>query len=187
MSIADAPHGLTLALLPDEPGEQHKAARRFCLDVIKEFYDSDYRADWHADLDSLTQGAAESWFSARNRGAFWTLSAPDGSLVAAAGLYCLSWKPHLVSAFAARYPRPEQVTQLVRVYVRKDHRGHRIGRWLNALAEAEAGRMGFATLYLHTNADTQATIAFWRGRGYAEIATAEATTHFDKSLSSTPA
>jgi GNAT superfamily N-acetyltransferase len=187
MSMVDAPHGLTLALLPDDSGEQHKAARQFCLDVIKEFYGSDYRVDWHADLDSLTLGPEQSWFSARNRGAFWTLSAPDGSLVAAAGLYCLTWKPKLAAALATRYPDPEQVTQLVRVYIRKDQRGRQIGRWLNMLAEAEARRLGFATLYLHASADTAATIGFWRGRGYAEIATIEATTHFDKSLSNTPA
>lgn len=185
--MIDAPHGLTLALLSDEPDAQHEAARRFCLDVIKEFYGFDYRPDWHADLDALTQGPAESWYSAPNRGAFWTLSASDGSLVGTAGLYRLPWKPKLVAAFAARYPQPDQVAQLVRVYIRKDQRGRQIGRWLNGFAEAEARRLGFATLYLHASADAPATIGFWRARGYAEIATVDASTHFDKSLSSTSA
>lgn len=182
--MTGAPYGLTLELLPDEPDARHDEARAFCLAVIKEFYDFDYRPDWHADLDSLTLGPERSWYSRRNRGAFWTVRAEDGALVGTAGLYHLGWKARLAADLADRYPDPERIPQLVRVYIRKDQRGRHIGRWLNEVAEAEAGRLGFTTLYLHASVDAPATLGFWRGRGYAEIAAGDASIHFDKQLSS---
>lgn len=71
---------------------------------------------------------------------------------------------------------------MVRVYVRKDQRGHGVGRWLNALAEVEVRRLAYATLYLHANTDTAGTIAFWHSRGFDAFASREGTTHFDKPL-----
>lgn len=118
--MIEAPPALTLALLPDSPGEAHVAARAFCLDAIKEFYDFDYRPDWHADLDSLLLPAPQNHYSASNRGAFCDA---DGSLVATAGIRRLGWKPQLVTAFAERCPEPEAVSSLWRVYVRADQRG----------------------------------------------------------------
>ena len=177
---------LALERLSDQPDARHAEARAFCLAVIKEFYSTDYRPDWHADLDSLTAEPARSWYSAHNRGAFWTVRDTAEAIVATAGLYHLGWKPHLAAYLAARYPRPDRVPQLVRVYVRADQRGRQIGRWLNETAESEAHRLGYDTLYLHASADAPATLGFWRGRGYAEIAEREAYIHFDKPLSNSP-
>lgn len=72
---------------------------------------------------------------------------------------------------------------MVRVYVRKDQRGHGVGRWLNALAEVEVRRLAYATLYLHANTDTAGTIAFWHSQGFDAFANREGTTHFNKPLS----
>lgn len=180
------PHGLTCAAAPDASMERRAAARRFCLDTIREVYGTEYRLDWHADLDSLLRPPAQCWFSGENRGAFWSLHSPDGEIVASAGFYGLMWKPNLVAAFADRYPSPAGVTQLVRVYVRKDLRGRGIGQWLTTLAQTEAQRPGFETLYLHANTDTAATIAFWRAQGFCEFAAAEGSTHFDKALTTDP-
>jgi GNAT superfamily N-acetyltransferase len=168
--------------VPDASTEVRRAARQFCLDTIREVYGTEYRPDWHADLDSLLVASEHSWFSRENRGAFWSLHSPAGEIVATAGLYRLAWKPNLTAAFADRYPSADDVAQLVRVYVRKDQRGRGIGQWLSALAEAQARRLGFPTLYLHANTDTEATIAFWRGQGFSEFAAADGTTHFDKVL-----
>lgn len=180
------PHGLGCAAVPGASMERRAAARRFCLDTIREVYGTEYRPDWHADLDSLLQPPEQCWFSGKSRGAFWSLHAPDGEIVASAGLYGLSWKPNLVAAFADRYPSPDDVKQLVRVYVRKDLRGKGIGQWLAGLAETEAQMQGFKTLYLHANTDTVATIVFWRAQGFSEFAAAEGTTHFDKTLTTAP-
>lgn len=181
--MSDIRSMLVLDRLPDGPDTRHAEARAFCLAVIKEFYGTDYRPDWHADLDSLTAEPARSWYSSLSRGAFWTVRDESGAIVATAGLYHLGWKPNIAADLAARYPRPDEVPQLVRVYVRKDQRGRQIGRWLNEIAEAEASRLGYDRLYLHASADAPATIGFWRGRGYGEIAAREAYIHFDKALS----
>ncbi|AMJ61706.1 hypothetical protein AXW83_16585 [Bosea sp. PAMC 26642] len=177
---------LALDRLTDRPDARHIEARAFCLAVIKEFYSTDYRSDWHADLDSLTGEPARSWYSSLNRGAFWMARDDDGAIVATAGLYHLGWKPNLATELAALYPRPDRVPQLARVYVRADQRGRQIGRWLNDIAEAGARRLGYDRLYLHASADAPATLGFWRGRGYAEIAALGAYFHFDKTLSNSP-
>jgi GNAT superfamily N-acetyltransferase len=173
---------LILSRLGDGPGPDHAAARAFCLSVIKEFYGFDYRPDWHVDLDSLTKPAPQSHFSAVNRGAFWTLTTPDGAIVATTGLGRLAWRPNVLEALPGRYPDVDKVATLMRCYVRKDLRGQGIGARLNALCEAEAHRLGYTTMYLHASADAPATIAFWTARGYAPIGAFGFSTHFDKSL-----
>ena len=180
------PAGLHLARLSDQPGSSHDAARTFCLDVIKEFYDFDYRADWHADLDSLRRPAVENHYSSLNRGAFWTLSRPDGTLLATAGIRHLGWKPLIVKAFAERYPDGESIASLWRVYVRKDERGRGLGTSLNLLAEREAASLGFTHMYLHASSDAAATLGFWRSTGYAEIGAFGDSIHFDKRLEPSP-
>ena len=173
---------LTLARLGDEPGPAHAAARAFCLSVIKEFYGFDYRPDWHADLDALTLPAARSHFSAANRGAFWTLTTPDGAIVATTGIKRLAWHPNVPEALPGRYPDLDSVATLMRCYVRKDLRGQGIGARLNVLCEDEARRLRYRTMYLHASADAPATIAFWTARGYAPIGAFGFSMHFDKSL-----
>jgi GNAT superfamily N-acetyltransferase len=162
---------------------EREVARGFCLGVIEEFYGIAYRADWHADLDSLLEDDPRCWFAAPHRGAYWAVVNPAGEIVATAGLYRLDWKSNLSAAFADRYPQPQDIAQLVRVYVRQDQRGRGIGRWLNAVAEVEARRLAYAALYLHANTDTAGTIAFWHSRGFETFASGEGTTHFDKALS----
>ncbi len=177
-----APDGLTLARLDDDPGPDHHEARDFCLAVIKEFYDFDYRPDWHVDLDSLTWPAEANHYAGRNRGAFWLLRGGDGALVATAGIRGLGWKPQLLAEFAERYGEGDRVASLWRVYVRRDRRRHGLGRWLGRLAEQEAAAMGYRTMYLHASSDAAATIAFWHAAGYQEIGESASSTHFDKAL-----
>ncbi len=183
-TVVDAPHGLALQRLPDHADARHAEARAFCLATIVETYGIGYRADWHADLDALARGGDTSWYGRGQRGAFWILADDTGAAVATAGLYRLGLKPALVSAFAARYRDPDCVAQLGRVYIRRDWRGRRIGRWLDALVAAEAARLGYETLYLHADAGAEATLGFWRGRGYEEIARFGESVHFDRTLSS---
>lgn len=177
------PLGLVPGLLTGEMTPAHVAARAFCLDMIKEFYGFDYRPDWHTDLDSLCLPAARNHYHAVNRGGFWTLSRPDGGLVATAGVRALGWKPELLREFARRYPDGRKVASLWRVYVRKDHRHHGVGKWLSSLAETEAARMGYTALYLHAASGVASTIAFWEAIGYLSIGEHEFSTHFDKTLS----
>lgn len=177
-------HRLVRCRLPDRPGAVHAAARRFCLDTIEQVYGIGYRPDWHADLDGLCLGAELNRYAAMHRGTFWTLSDPDGAIVATAGIHHLGWKPATCGLFPGRYPSPDQVGSMSRVYIRSDLRGAGVGTWLVRLVEAEAAAMGYRTLYLHAASDTPASLAFWRSCGYAAFGTCDTSTHFDRQIAS---
>ena len=180
--MRELPLGLSLCRLPDRTGPEHARARDFCLAVIREFYGFDYRADWHGDLDSLLVKPVENQFSMENRGAFWTLAEPSGGLAATAAIKRFTWQPRLVEALRERYPEPDRIATLVRVYVRNDLRGQGLGAWLNELCEHEARALGYRELYLHASSDAPATLAFWQSAGYAEFGAFGFSTHFDKRL-----
>lgn len=171
-----------LVALGAGPSPSHEEARRFCLAVIREFYGFDYRADWHADLDALAMGGDSNPYAPHRGGAFVLLRDAAGDLIGTAGIHRLSWKPALATRLAARYPEPDAVGMVARVYVRRDRRGGGEGSRLLAAIEASAPMLGFATLYLHANTDSAATMAFWRRRGYRDFGTLDFSTHFDKSL-----
>lgn len=176
------PQGFTLALLSGPAAPAHAAARRFCLDTIKEYYGFDYNPDWHLDIDSLLRPEAEAHYAAPNRGAFWTLSDTAGDIVATVGVRGLWYKPAIVEAFRDRYPDPEKVGSPWRLYVRKDLRGQGLGRKLSRLAEEEAVKLGYSSMYLHASSDAAATIGFWKSVGYEDLGEYEFSTHFDKKL-----
>lgn len=176
------PEGVSLAQLPEEPSDDHAQARQFCLDTIKEFYGFDYRRDWHIDLDSLLLPPADNHYSRHHAGAFWTLRDRSDEIVGTIGIRHLAWKPNIVAMFPGRYARGEEIASLWRLYVRRDHRGRGLGRWLTALCEGEAKRLGYATMYLHASSDALATLAFWKAVGYAFVGDCETSTHFDKSI-----
>lgn len=182
-TATSCPAGLHTARLPDTFSPLLAEARLFCLRTINEVYGIDHRPDWHADLDSLLGPANQ--YAARHAGAFWTVQDSRGTVVATAGLLHLSWKPAIPAAFPGRYPAGPDIGALGRVYVRRDWRGRGLGRHLVAVAEHHAATLGHATLYLHADAGTPATLAFWHATGFHPFASADGTTHFDKPV--TPA
>lgn len=171
-----------IATLGQGPSAAHDEARRFCLAVIREFYGFDYRADWHADLDALAAGGDASPYAPHRGGIFALLRDPAGDLIGTAGLHRLGWKPALTARLAHRYPEPDAVGMVARVYVRRDRRGGGEGSQLLAAIESAAPALGYATLYLHASSDAAATMAFWRRRGYRDFGTLDFSTHFDKSI-----
>jgi GNAT superfamily N-acetyltransferase len=181
-SAIPAPAGLTLAQLREDSSRDHAQARQFCLDTIKEFYGFEYRRDWHVDLDSLLLPATANHYSRHHRGAFWILRNQAGEIAATAAIRHLGWKPNIVTMFPERYPRGEDIASIWRVYVRKDLRRHGLGRWLTALCEQEATRLGYRAMYLHCTTDALATVAFWQSVGYRIIEADAETTHLDKRL-----
>jgi GNAT superfamily N-acetyltransferase len=176
------PAGLRLAQLPEALSPDHAEARQFCLDTIKEFYGFDYRPDWHEDLDSLLLPATGNQYSRHHRGAFWILRNQAGEIAATAAVRHLGWKPNIVTMFRERYPRGEDIASIWRVYVREDLRRRGLGRWLTALCEKEATRLGYRAMYLHATSDALATVAFWQSVGYGIIEADQTTTHFEKRL-----
>jgi ribosomal protein S18 acetylase RimI-like enzyme len=180
--IMQLPNNFTLSRLAGSPTPAHAAARQFCLDTIKEFYGFDYNPDWHLDIDTLLRSEAENHYAQPNRGAFWIVSNEHNDLVATVGVRGLRFKPALVEAFRVRYPEPDKVGSLWRLYVRKDQRGHGLGTKLNLLVEEESLKLGYTNMYLHASSDAVATIGFWKSVGYENIGEWDFSTHFDKKL-----
>lgn len=176
------PDNFTLSRLTGSATPAHAAARQFCLDTIKEFYGFDYNPDWHLDIDTLLRPETENQYAQPNRGAFWIVSNAEGELVATVGVRGLLFKPALVEAFRYRYPEPDKVGSLWRLYVRKDKRGHGLGTKLNLLVEEESLKLGYMNMYLHASSDAVATIGFWKSVGYENIGEWDFSTHFDKKL-----
>lgn len=177
------PEGFVLYRLPDRQGVLHAQARRFCLDVIKEFYGFDYREDWHGDLDSLLLHAERNHYSQTNRGAFWIVSdAESGAIVATAAIKAMFWKPALAAQLGGRYPDIDSVGSVWRVYVHRSRRGSGLGKALNAVMDRQARRTGYSRLYLHAEEDAAATIGFWKSAGYRPFEIFASSVHMDKSV-----
>lgn len=149
----------------------NKNARDFCLSVIKEFYDVDYRPDWHADLDALVLGEQENWFSRKNDGGFWVQRSSAEEIVGTAAVHELSRKALLWQRLSRRYGPDARVAQLARVYVRADMRGKGCGSRLSQVAETAAREMGYDVLYLHASAGALRTLDFWAGMGFKRFDT----------------
>jgi GNAT superfamily N-acetyltransferase len=179
--MSEFPFNLIAAPLGQNPAISNEQARSFCLDVIKEFYGIDYNPEWHVDLDSFLL-TDDSHFSPANRGVFWTVGELNNTLVAAGAVSAITWKPRILEHFPARYPKPEIVAHVARVYVRKDWRNRGLGKHLDSLLETEAVRLGYSVAYLHASSNAVATIAFWRRSGYTPFGDHEDFTHFDKPL-----
>ncbi len=173
---------LTITRLPDDATATHRDARGFCLDVIREVYGFDYRPDWHADLDSLCARAEENQYAARNQGGFWLVTNDGGALIATIGLKKLTWQPRLLADLATRYPDSRRIATLTRAYIHQDFRGQGLGARLTRICEAAAREMGYRTIYLHTNADADAAMRFWRGQGWSGFGQFGISAHFEKHL-----
>lgn len=177
------PEGFVLYRLPERPGVLHAQARRFCLDVIKEFYGIDYRQDWHGDLDSLLLHDQRNQYSRSNRGAFWIVSeACSGAIAATAAIKGMAWKSALATQLAGRYPDMDRIGSVWRVYVHRNRRGAGLGRALNAVMDRQARRFGYSRLYLHAEEDADATIGFWKSAGYRPFKTFASSVHMDKAV-----
>lgn len=143
-------------------------AKKFCLRIIREFYGIEYNSDWHADLDSLTGGAENGWYSPQNAGSFRIVRDETQSIIAAGGLYDLSRKPGTFARLSGRYGN-KKTCQIARVYLDPAIRGKGLGSRIVSVLEADAGTLGYDIAYLHSDAQTPATLSFWARRGYREF------------------
>ncbi|WP_176038724.1 GNAT family N-acetyltransferase [Brucella tritici] len=147
-----------------------KEIRAFCLRIIKEQYAIEYNEKWHADLDSLLLSNDLNWFSTPNRGRFYTASCGEtGKIIAAGGLYDLSYKPTTQSRLQTRYEYTAPVCQIVRVYLDSSYRRRGIGRQIVKALEADAYELGYHQCYLHADAEATNTLRFWRALGYKDF------------------
>lgn len=163
------PRNYTIDTL-DATGNREEAheARTFCLRIIRDFYGIDYNGDWHADLDSLTGLAENGWYSPQNAGGFRIVRDGAGAIIATGGLYDLSRKPGTSARLSDRYGA-RKTCQIARVYLDPAIRGKGLGSRIVAVLEQDAGTLGYDIAYLHADAQTPATLAFWTSRGYREF------------------
>jgi GNAT superfamily N-acetyltransferase len=145
-----------------------RAARDFCLRIIRDVYRIDYNSDWHADLDTLAGAAAQAWYRPQTGGGFRIVQDEAGAVIATGGFYDLSRKPGTAGRLKARYG-DRRICQIARVYLAPMWRGKGLGSRIVAVLEADARALGYDTAYLHADAQTSATLAFWRSRGYRDF------------------
>lgn len=157
--------------------------RQFCLDTIAEAFGYGYRPDWHDDLDRL--GSGDDDYAPERGGGFLVIRHRD-EVVACGGMRSLATRPNLCERFAERYPRPDCIASLWRVYVNASHRSQGLGCVLTRQLEELAASRGYTASYLHTSAARPASVAFWTSRGYRVFGhdpdCPDATVHMDRPL-----
>ncbi|MFF2043051.1 GNAT family N-acetyltransferase [Kitasatospora sp. NPDC058170] len=161
----------------DVPG-----ARRLILDTLYREFGYGYVPEWHADVVDL-----QGHYLDHPRHTL-LVAVRQGEVVATTALHSTgpAHPPH-PREVAERYP-DGTTAQLVRVYVRAEHRRHGLARELVrracAFASAEGG---YRCVYLHTNADIPGAEPFWRSlaeevhdaRPTGEHGPGVATVHFE--------
>ncbi|MGW6915187.1 GNAT family N-acetyltransferase [Kitasatospora sp. NPDC054939] len=161
----------------DVPG-----ARRLILDTLYREFGYGYVPEWHADVVDL-----QAHYVDHPRHTL-LVAVRGGEVVATTALHSTgpAHPPH-PRHLVKRYPSGT-TAQLVRVYVRAEHRRHGLARELVRLAcdfAAEEG--GYERLYLHTNTRIPGAEPFWRSlarevydaRPSGEHGPGVATVHFE--------
>lgn len=136
----------------DVPG-----ARSVMLDTFYREFDYGYVPQWHSDVVDI-----DTTYLAHPRHTL-VVAALHGEVVGTTALNSRSpaHPPH-PRRLTERYPSG-RTAQLLRVYVRPDHRRHGLARTMVLTAcEFAAGIPGYDSIYLHTNADIPGAEAFWR-------------------------
>ncbi|WP_431046164.1 GNAT family N-acetyltransferase [Streptomyces sp. P1-3] len=166
---------------PAEPRDCD-GARRVMLDTFYREFGYGYVPAWHDDVVDI-------------RGAY--LEHPRHLLVVARSGDDVVGTTGLLSRGPAHPPHPRwlaerypsgSTAQLVRVYVRPDHRRHGLARAMVRMAcEFAAATGGYECVYLHTNVDIPGAQAFWNSlakevfdaRTTGEHGTGFGTVHFE--------
>ncbi|SFD52920.1 GNAT family N-acetyltransferase [Streptomyces aidingensis] len=139
--------------------EDTEGARSVMLDTFYREFGYGYVPAWHADVIDL-----HGTYLTDQRHLLLVAAhgdRPDQQIVATACLHSRgpAHPPH-PRWIAERYPSGS-TAQLLRVYVRPEHRRHGLARTMVAMAADFAATIGYASLYLHTNADIPGAQPFW--------------------------
>ncbi|MFF6772087.1 GNAT family N-acetyltransferase [Streptomyces sp. NPDC012637] len=136
----------------DVPG-----ARSVMLDTFYEEFGYGYVPQWHDDVMDI-----EGSYLEHPRHAL-LVAVLDGTVVGTTAVNSRgpAHPPH-PRRLAERYPTG-RTAQLLRVYVRPEHRRHGLARaMVNAACAFAAEVPGYDSVYLHTNVDIPGAEAFWR-------------------------
>ncbi|TXS52026.1 GNAT family N-acetyltransferase [Streptomyces sp. t39] len=179
--MPDAPHSPAYTVRPASPADV-EGARRLMLDTFYRDFGYGYVPAWHRDVVDITGTYLDD---PRH---LLLVAVHDGEVVATTGVRAGGpvHPPH-PRWLADRYP-PVSTAQLVRVYVRPEHRRHGLARTLVRRAcDFAASVPGYDTVYLHTNVDAEGAEGFWRStakeifdaRTTGEHGPGVATVHFE--------
>lgn len=163
--------------------EDTSGARALMLDTFYREFGYGYVPAWHDDVVAI-----EATYLDHPRHALIVAATPDGEVVGTTALHSRgpAHPPH-PAWLAEAYPSG-LTAQLVRVYVRADHRRHGLARRMVSLAtEFASAEGGYQHLYLHTNVDIPGAEPFWRSlatevcdaRTTGEHGAGVATVHFE--------
>ncbi|TCP80846.1 acetyltransferase (GNAT) family protein [Rhizobium sp. PP-CC-2G-626] len=158
----------TTVLTSANSGRLGKAARDFCLRIIRDVYGIEYVEEWHRDLDALAYSDEKNWFLTKSAGSFHVVQNAYGVIIATGGLYDLVRKPSTHQRLSERYG-DTPVCQIVRVYLDPSVRRQGLGSSINDQLISDARRLGYKALYLHADLQTAGTLHFWADRGYREF------------------
>ena len=173
--------GLTISQWHPSQLKEGTEARTYCLSVIKDTYGYDYRPDWHADLDSLTQGE-ESRYNPAKGGAFFIIRNHAGEIIGTGGIASMAYKPHFIELFGSRYQQPEKVAVMGRTYLKKEYRGNALSRTLVPMLEMAAVANGYTHMNLDCEAAADRLRRHWESFGFTTILINGSTAHYDKSV-----
>ncbi|MET9440630.1 GNAT family N-acetyltransferase [Streptomyces sp. NPDC006610] len=157
-------------------------ARRVMLDTFYNEFGYGYVPQWHHDVVDI-----EGTYLDVPRHLL-LVAVHDGEVVATTGVRSQGPRhpPH-PRWLAERYPYGT-TAQLVRVYVRPEHRRRGLARTLvDAACDFVIGTPGYDRIYLHTNVNVEGAEAFWRSlakevfdaRTTGEHGPGVATVHFE--------
>jgi GNAT superfamily N-acetyltransferase len=135
------------------------AVRAHILTVTREDLQSEYRPEWHWDIDDL-QGV---YVDHPRQALFVAVDDTNGTVVGTTSVVNVGPNSPPHPAWLAERYNALNVAQLLRVYIARTYRRSGIARKLVDRARsfvAEAG--GYETIYLHTNASVPGAEAFWR-------------------------
>ncbi|MGN9760986.1 GNAT family N-acetyltransferase [Streptomyces sp. SD31] len=174
-----APPGYTVR--PATPADVD-GARRVMLDTFYKEFGYGYVPQWHSDTVDINATYLDD---PRH---LLLVAVHDGEVVATTGVRSggPAHPPH-PHWLAERYPQ-ETTAQLVRVYVRPEHRRRGLARTLvNTACDFIATTPGYECIYLHTNVNIEGSEAFWRSlskevfdaRTTGEHGPGVATVHFE--------
>jgi GNAT superfamily N-acetyltransferase len=150
---------------PVEPAD-FPTVREHVLRVTVEDLRSEYRPEWHWDIDDMQAVYVDN----PRQALFVAIDEASGEIVGTTSVVNVgpNSPPH-PAWLAERYTGPT-VAQLLRVYMARGHRRRGIAR---ALVEAARGFVAdegnYNTIYLHTNASVPGAEPFWRAMATTEI------------------
>lgn len=135
------------------------AVRALMIRTFEEDFGYGYKPDFHVDIDDL-QGV---YLDNPRHTLFVAVAEGTGEIVGVAGVRSGGLKPAFNQPWMVERYDPERTAQLVRVYTRREWRGHGVARaLLPPLLQFATQEGGYDVVALHTDPRSPGAERFWR-------------------------